>query len=95
VVGAVLPTRYRRGVFPGARTVGAVLDDVLAFLRPSIVHVREERQRLELTREEPGDAGRRLCGDGGGLSVREPTGWEAPRGPRRRDLSYESRGIES
>ena len=81
-------------MFLGSRAVGAVFEEIVAFFRPSIVHVREERERLELMREEEGDAARRLGGDADGLSVRVPEGWEAPRGPRRRRLSYDSRGIE-
>ncbi len=84
---------YHRGVFPGARAVGAVVDDVLAFLRPSVVHVREERQRLELMRDEEGDADQPLAGDHS-LVLRVPAGWQAPRGPRPRELAYDSRGIE-
>ena len=79
-------------MFPGARAVGAVVDDVLAFLRPSVVHVREERQRLELMREEEGDADRPLAGDPP-FELRVPSGWQAPCGPRREPRSYDSRGI--
>jgi hypothetical protein len=85
---------YHRGVFPGARAVGAVVDDVLAFLRPSVVHVREERQRLELMRDEEGDADHPLAGDRS-LVLRVPAGWQAPHGPRRREPAYDSRGIQA
>jgi hypothetical protein len=80
-------------VFPGARAIGAVVDDVLAFLRPSVVHVREERQRQELMRDEEGDADHPLTGEPA-LRLRVPAGWEAPQGPRRREPAYDSRGIE-
>jgi hypothetical protein len=80
-------------VFTVARAVGAVVDDVLAFLRPSVVHVREERQRLELMPEEEGDADRPLAGDPS-FELRVPADWKPPSGPRPRELPYDSRGIE-
>lgn len=77
----------------GARALGSVVDDLLAFLRPSVVHVREERQRLELMRDEEGDADRPLDGDPS-LVLRVPGSWQAPRRHRRPDTAYDSRGIE-
>lgn len=84
---------YPEVVFLGSRAVGAVVDDVLVFLRPSVVHVREERQRLELMRDEEGDADRRLGTDAAGISLTVLASWRAPRGPRRREHRYDSRGI--
>jgi hypothetical protein len=37
----------------GSRAVGAVLGDLVTFFRPSHSDVREEQQRLEMSREEP------------------------------------------
>ncbi len=72
----------------------AALDDILSFLRPSQVHVREERQRLELTRDEEGDAGAPLPGDERSrLSLSVPSGYVAPRGPRVEQPEADSRGI--
>ena len=33
-----------------------MFDDIVTFFRPTYAHVREEKERLELTREEAGDA---------------------------------------
>jgi hypothetical protein len=72
----------------------AALDEVLAFLRPSVVHQREERQRLELSRDEEGDAGPGLPGDPRyGVSLSVPEGYVAPSGPRVERAEADSRGI--
>ncbi len=82
-------------MFLRSRGVGAVFEELIALFRPSVVHVREERERLELMREEEGDASRRLGDDAHGVRVSVPAGWEAPRGPRRREDAYDSRGIQA
>jgi len=73
---------------PGA--VGAVFDDIVGFFRPTYSHVREERQRLELTREDLGDS---APPQPGGVHVRVtlPPGYTPPRGPGRGDPSADSR----
>jgi hypothetical protein len=66
-----------------SRAVGAVFDELVTFFRPTYSHVREERQRLELMREEEGDAAPRLVG-GVRVDVTVPQGYQAPPGRRRR-----------
>ena len=39
-----------------SRAIGSVFDELVAFFRPTYAHVREEKQRLDLMREEEGDA---------------------------------------
>ncbi len=87
------PLPYPDGMLLGSRAVGAAVEDLVSFLRPSVVHVREERERLALERHEEGDAARRLGDDADGVSLRIDASWQAPRGPRRQQLSYDSRGI--
>ncbi len=72
--------------------VGAVFDDIVGFFRPTYSHVREERQRLELTREGVGDS---APPQPGGVQVRVtlPPGYTPPQGPRRRDPHADSRGL--
>lgn len=76
-----------------SRSVGGVFEELVAFFRPSVVHVREERERLELMRDEEGDAARPLGGDRGGLSVTVAPGWDGPRGPRHEEPPLDSRGL--
>jgi hypothetical protein len=76
-----------------SRSVGAVFEELAAFFRPSIIHVREERERLELMRDEEGDAAGRLGGNRGGLSVTVAADWDGPRGPRRDEPPLDSRGL--
>ena len=46
-----------------SRAIGSVFDELVAFFRPTYAHVREEKQRLDLMREEEGDAGFHGRGD--------------------------------
>ncbi|WP_345203350.1 DUF6191 domain-containing protein [Fodinibacter luteus] len=79
----------------GSRAVGAVFDDLVAFFRPTYSHVREEKQRLELTREDAGDTAPPLRRGADGVAVRlaVPPGYEPPNGPRRGDPPSDSRGL--
>jgi hypothetical protein len=69
-----------------SRAVGAVFDELVSFFRPTYSHVREERERLELMREEEGDAAPRRVG-GADVTVSVPADYRGPRGrnhpPRR------------
>ena len=76
-----------------SRAVGAGFDDIVAFFRPTYSHVREEKQRLELTREEGGDAAPPLRLGSAEVRLRVPEGYEPPNGPRRHDPPRESQGL--
>ncbi len=76
-----------------SRAVGAVFDDIVAFFRPTYSHVREEKQRLELTREEDGDAALPLRLGGAEVRLRVPEGYEPPSGPRRHEPPRDSQGL--
>jgi len=77
-----------------SRTIGSVFDELLAFFRPTYAHVREEKQRLDLNREEPGDAGPRLRVGESEVTMSLPPDYEPPSGPRRpTEPPPDSRGI--
>jgi hypothetical protein len=77
-----------------SRAFGSVFDELVAFFRPTYAHVREEKQRLDLMREEEGDAGPRLRVGESEVRVSVPEGYHAPRGPRRpTEEPPDSRGI--
>ena len=77
-----------------SRAIGSVFDELVAFFRPTYAHVREEKQRLDLTREEGGDAGRRLRVGEAEVRMALPEGYEPPSGPRRpKPEPPDSRGI--
>jgi hypothetical protein len=77
-----------------SRAIGAVFDELVAFFRPTYSHVREEKQRLDLMREEEGDAAPPLRLGDVEVRLSVPTGYEAPSGPRRRtEPPSDSRGI--
>jgi hypothetical protein len=74
--------------------IGSVFDELVAFFRPTYAHVREEKQRLDLTREEEGDAGARLRVGEAEVRMTLPEGYEPPSGPRRpTEEPPDSRGI--
>lgn len=76
-----------------SRAIGAVFDDIVAFFRPSYSHVREEKQRLELTREEAGDAAPPLRLGGAEVRMSVPPDYEPPHGPRRDEEPRDSQGF--
>ena len=77
-----------------SRAIGSVFDELVAFFRPTYAHVREEKQRLDLTREEEGDAGPRLRVGEAEVRMRVPEDYRAPSGPRRpTEEPPDSRGI--
>ena len=83
------------GVFSvTSRAFGSVFDELVAFFRPTYAHVREEKQRLDLTREEEGDAGPPAARRRGRGPDAVPEGYQAPSGPRRpTEEPPDSRGI--
>ncbi len=64
--------------------MGAVFDELLTFFRPTHVHVREERERLELLRDTAGDAGPRLRVGDTEVTLTVPEDYDGPRAPRGR-----------
>jgi hypothetical protein len=77
-----------------SRAIGSVFDELVAFFRPTYAHVREEKQRLELMREEEGEGGPRLTVGEAEVRMSVPKGYEAPHGPRRAtEPPPDSRGI--
>ena len=77
-----------------SRAIGSVFDELVAFFRPTYAHVREEKQRLDLTREEEGDAGPRLRVGEAEVRMSVPDGYRAPSAPRRpTEPPPDSRGI--
>ena len=77
-----------------SRAIGSVFDELVAFFRPTYAHVREEQQRLELSREEEGDAAPERLPGGTEVRLSIPASYEPPAGPRRRDEPPpDSRGI--
>ena len=77
-----------------SRSIGSVFDELLAFFRPTYAHVREEKQRLDLTREEQGDAGPRLRVGESEVTMSRAPDYEPPSGPRRpTEPPPDSRGI--
>jgi hypothetical protein len=83
------------GVFSVAsRAFGSVFDELVAFFRPTYVHVREEKQRLDLMRDEEGEGVPRLTVGDAQVRMRVPEGYVAPTGPRRPSKEPpDSRGI--
>ena len=77
-----------------SRSFGSVFDELVAFFRPTYAHVREEKQRLDLMREEEGEPGPRLrVGDVRGHGCRCPD-YVPPSGPRPpTEQPPDSRGI--
>jgi Family of unknown function (DUF6191) len=65
-----------------SRAIGSVFDELVAFFRPTYAHVREEKQRLELMREEEGDAGPRLRIGDSEVRMSVPQGYQPPSGRR-------------
>jgi hypothetical protein len=76
-----------------SRAFGAVFDDIVAFFRPTYSHVRQEKQRLELTREEADDASPLRHVGGGHVRVMIPPDYEPPAGLLKRAIPRESQGI--
>ena len=77
-----------------SRAIGSVFDELVAFFRPTYAHVREEKQRLDLMREEEGDAAPRLRIGETEVRMSVPEGYEPPSGPRRPTQEPpDSRGI--
>jgi Family of unknown function (DUF6191) len=77
-----------------SRAIGSVFDELVAFFRPTYTHVREEKQRLDLMREEEGEGAPRLTVGEVRVRVSVPDGYEAPRGPRAHpEPPPDSRGI--
>ncbi len=77
-----------------SRSIGSVFDELLAFFRPTYAHVREEKQRLDLMRDEEGEGAPRLMVGGAQVRMRVPEGYLAPTGPRRPSKEPpDSRGI--
>ena len=77
-----------------SRAIGTVFDELVAFFRPTYSHVREEKQRLDLIREEEGDAAPRLRVGEAEVRLSVPEGYQAPSGPRRpTEQPPDSRGI--
>lgn len=83
------------GVFSvRSRAIGSVVDELVAFFRPTYAHVREEKQRLDLMREEEGDAAPPLLLGDAQVRMRLPPGYRPPHGPRRRgEPPPDSRGL--
>ena len=75
-----------------SRAFGAVFDDLVAFFRPTYSHVREEKLRLELTREEAGDAAPLLRLGGVRVTMSVPKDYEPPRGRARARHPRDSHG---
>ena len=73
--------------------MGAVFDDLVTFFRPTYAHVREEKQRLELTREEAGDAAPQLRLGDALVTMSVPKDYEAPAAARGRGTPRDSRGL--
>lgn len=77
-----------------SRAISAVFDELVAFFRPTYSHVREEKQRLDLMREEEGDAAPPLRIGETEVRMSVPDGYEPPSGPRRHtEPPPDSRGI--
>lgn len=76
-----------------SRAVGAVFDDLVAYCRPTSSYVREEKLRLELTREDAGDAGPPLRLGEALVRMSIPEGYEPPAGPRDRSAPRDSQGL--
>ena len=77
-----------------SRAIGSVFDELVAFFRPTYAHVREEKQRLDLMREEEGDAAPPLLLGDAEVRMRVPPGYQPPHGPRRHtEPPPDSRGI--
>lgn len=74
------------------RSLGAVFDDIVVFFRPTYSHVREEKQRLELTREEPGDAAPSVRLGAGRVRMRIPPDYGSPEARRGRAATQDSHG---
>jgi hypothetical protein len=74
------------------RSFGAVFDDIVVFFRPTYSHVREEKQRLELTREEPGAAAPSEHLAAGPVRMRIPPDYEPPGVQRGRAATLDSHG---
>ena len=64
-----------------SRAIGSVFDELVAFFRPTYAHVREEKQRLDLMREEEGDAGPRLRVGEAEVRMSVPEGYQAAQRP--------------
>lgn len=85
---------WRDGVSSGrSRAVGAVFDDLVTFFRPTYTHVREEKQRLELTREEAGDAAPPLRLGDALVTMSVPKDYQAPAAARGRVTPRDSQGL--
>ena len=65
-----------------SRSIGSVFDELVAFFRPTYAHVREEKQRQDLMREEAGDAGPRLRVGESEVTMSVPPDYVPPSGPR-------------
>jgi len=77
-----------------SRAFGSVFDELVAFFRPTYAHVREEKQRLDLMREEEGEAAPSLRVGESEVRMSVPQGYQGPCGPRRRtEPPPDSRGI--
>ena len=88
-------TRRLKGMFSvRSRAFGAVFDDIVAFFRPTYSHVREEKQRLELTREEVGDAAPSLRLGDRQIRLTIPPNYEPPAGPRGNVVPGDSSGMD-
>ena len=74
------------------RSFGAVFDDIVVFFRPTYSHVREEKQRLELTREEPGDAASSVHLAAGRVRMSIAPDYEPPGAHRGRAATLVSHG---
>ena len=75
-----------------ARSFGAVFDDIVVFFRPTYSHVREGKQRLELAREEPGNAAPSVHLAAGRVRMRLPPDYEAPGAHRGRAAPVDPHG---
>ena len=67
-----------------------MFDELVTFLRPTYSHVREEKLRLELTREDASDAAPRLHGIGPQFSILVPESYEPPSGAHVRRIVSDS-----
>ena len=77
-----------------SRAIGSVFDELVAFFRPTYAHVREEKQRLDLMREEEGDAAPRVRIGEADVRMSVPEDYRPPQGPRRpTEPPPDSRGI--
>lgn len=70
-----------------------MFDELVAFFRPTYSYVREEKLRLELTREDAGDATPRLNGGDAQFTMSIPEDYEPPSGPRVRGTPRDSQGL--